>query len=355
MNQDTPNYAAWDIKPEMYPPNGDPKEQVSFILRYGVLAPSTHNSQPWRFTITAPNELRIDPDWSRALPHSDADNRGLFFSQGCCLQNILVAAEYFGWEVDYAIKGNDAKNGYIAVKFQPRPRAGGSDASRELFDAMATRQSHKLPFEAKTVAQDVFKSLESVRYGDARVAYTTDKNQMSKIIQLHMRTMLGYMKNKHFAKEVASWMRGSRTQRHDGMPGFTFGLGNSQSVFAKFMTGLTPKSIKVSAKKDQAVLQSGSAIGVVLTEADNFKSWIDAGLAYQRAGLLMAAQGIRLAPKAAAVESGDGAELAELFGSKLKAQLYFGMGYGDKIARHSPRRYILPRDNSESKQKEVQL
>jgi len=350
MNQNMLNYSAWDLKPEMYPRDGGAKEQIAFLLRYGVLAPSTHNSQPWRFKFLSPSEIRIDPDWSRALPYSDADNRGLFFSQGCCLQNILVAADYFGWTAQYEYKGNDPHNGYILVRFNQK--SDQASKTPELLEAIVARQSHKLRFGPKPVKDDLLESLRSIQYGDAQVAYTTQKSIMAKLIDVHMKSMLGYMKNKRFAKEVSSWMRASQTKRHDGMPGFTFGLGSPQSVFAKFMTGITPKSIKVSAKKDMEVLNSSSAIGAVLTKHDDYKSWIDAGLAYQKAGVLMAVHGVRLAPKAAAVESGDGAELAKLLGSDLKTQLYFGIGYGDGVMRHSPRRYISMHDVSKLKQEE---
>jgi nitroreductase len=337
MNHNTPNYAAWDIKPEMYPKNGGTKEQINFFVNYGILAPSTHNSQPWVFKFISDHEVRLDPDWSRVLPYSDQYNRGLFISQGCCLQNIIVAAGHFGWEVNYAIEGADQSDAHIILKFSA-PSIDETLKHDELFDAITRRQSHKVPFEQKTVSADMLVALGKIKYGDAIIAYTTKRSVIDQIVRLHIDSMAAYLTNKPFSREISKWMRVGKTKKFDGMPGFTLGLSAPKSVVGKMATWLTPKSIKASAEMKSVILRSSSALGAVFTEGDDFRSWVNAGLAYERAGLLMTAEGMRLAPKAAAIEAGNRHALAKLFELDLNPQLYFGIGYGDDVVRHSPRR-----------------
>ena len=43
--------AVWNIKPERFPKKGTWKNKLKFLVRYGILAPSGHNSQPWKFMI----------------------------------------------------------------------------------------------------------------------------------------------------------------------------------------------------------------------------------------------------------------------------------------------------------------
>jgi nitroreductase len=52
------------------------------IVRSAIKAPSGHNTQPWLFT-KGENEIFIKPDFSRALPIADPENRELFISLGC--------------------------------------------------------------------------------------------------------------------------------------------------------------------------------------------------------------------------------------------------------------------------------
>ena len=58
-----------------------------FLIEQAVKAPSGHNTQPWMFRISE-TEIDICPDYSRALPVVDPDNRELFVSLGCAAENL---------------------------------------------------------------------------------------------------------------------------------------------------------------------------------------------------------------------------------------------------------------------------
>lgn len=51
-----------------------------------VLAPSVHNTQPWRLVL-GPDRLEVHADWSRWLPVLDGRGRQLLLSCGCALLN----------------------------------------------------------------------------------------------------------------------------------------------------------------------------------------------------------------------------------------------------------------------------
>lgn len=58
-------------------------EKLHFLLRYAILAPSGHNSQPWLFKIVGNNNIiEVYADRSRALPLVDPDERELIISCG---------------------------------------------------------------------------------------------------------------------------------------------------------------------------------------------------------------------------------------------------------------------------------
>ncbi len=75
------------------------------LIRYATLAASGHNTQPWRFVI-GDNTLEIHPDYTRRLPAVDPQNRELWISLGCALENLLIAARAVGYapEVTYPEK-----------------------------------------------------------------------------------------------------------------------------------------------------------------------------------------------------------------------------------------------------------
>lgn len=67
------------------------RERACSMVARAVLAPSSHNTQPWIFVI---DERAIDlrADRTRALPENDPDDRELLISCGCALLNLRVAA-----------------------------------------------------------------------------------------------------------------------------------------------------------------------------------------------------------------------------------------------------------------------
>ena len=52
----------WQISSDDFPHDGSAEEKLWFAVNYAVLAPSTHNTQPWRFRIHGLEvDLHADP------------------------------------------------------------------------------------------------------------------------------------------------------------------------------------------------------------------------------------------------------------------------------------------------------
>ena len=58
----------------------DQMQQLPEFVRCATMAPSGHNTQPWKFSITG-DCIRIFPDFTRALSVVDPDNRELYISR----------------------------------------------------------------------------------------------------------------------------------------------------------------------------------------------------------------------------------------------------------------------------------
>src|SRR6185369_14947284 len=89
------NYNAWQVDAKDFPSRGSLQDKISLLTKYGVLAPSVHNTQPWQFQVGA-DFLLVTANPDLLLPHADPTGRGLQIALGCCVTNIEVAAAHFG-------------------------------------------------------------------------------------------------------------------------------------------------------------------------------------------------------------------------------------------------------------------
>src|SRR6188474_613706 len=87
---------SWNISIEDFPANGTMAEKWKFFLRYAVLAPSSHNSQPWLFRLRN-DTLELRADRRRACRVKDPNDRELVMSCGCALFHLRCAMRHFGY------------------------------------------------------------------------------------------------------------------------------------------------------------------------------------------------------------------------------------------------------------------
>src|SRR5215510_8529110 len=55
MSPSEPEFQAWNVSECQFPKEGTKTEQLKFLLNYAILAPSSHNTQPWLFRIVDDN------------------------------------------------------------------------------------------------------------------------------------------------------------------------------------------------------------------------------------------------------------------------------------------------------------
>jgi hypothetical protein len=88
------NLEAWSVTPSDFPATATLLDKARFAVRYAILAPSSHNTQPWRF-VSGGRELLICADRTRSLPNIDPFDRELIISCGAALFNLRVALAHF--------------------------------------------------------------------------------------------------------------------------------------------------------------------------------------------------------------------------------------------------------------------
>jgi nitroreductase len=326
--------AAWDVREADFPVAGTVSDQLKFILRYGVLAPSGPNTQPWKLALKD-GEVSLIADLSRSLPNVDPTDRTLFISHGCLLANILIAAEHFGFGYDVkCLPDGLSGNKTAALQFlkkAARPRFP------DIFHEITKRHTNRKSFEKRAIEDEKLERLKDCVNRDGfKLDIITDdegKEEMADILARAHKIQLG---NKAFRKELSSWIRPNTSDAKDGLPGYSFGYSDFESFFGSFIFGTFDMSTS-RARIETSYMKASPAVAVLSTENEDKLTWIKAGIIFETLFLLATKLDVRfdLFSQPIAIP-----ELRQEMAQILKAeypQILIRMGYAEP-ARHTPRR-----------------
>ena len=105
--------AEIDLERHEFPSRGHPIEKLAYLLRYAIKAPSSHNSQPWRFRLVD-DSVELFADRSRALPVVDPDDRELLMSCGAALFTFRVAIRHHAFEDEVELMPDGGESDLLA-------------------------------------------------------------------------------------------------------------------------------------------------------------------------------------------------------------------------------------------------
>lgn len=153
--------ACWDIASSDFPADASLPTRLEFLLRYAILAPSSHNTEPWKFRVRD-DQIDVLADDSRWLKVADSDQRELYLSVGCALENLLVAAEHFGLAHETAYCP-DREQTSLATTVTFWEDGTPSDCRPEtLFDMIRIRHTNHGQYEQRPIPDDVLQQLQSL-------------------------------------------------------------------------------------------------------------------------------------------------------------------------------------------------
>jgi len=333
------NLAAWNIDPSAFPASGSAIDKARFAVRYAILAPSSHNTQPWRFIING-DELLVCADRTRSLPNIDPFDRELIISCGAALFNLRVAFAHFNVPVEIATFPQSSDPDIVARIIFPDSGPKLNDLAK-LFDAITKRATNRGPFVAEDVPNTVIDRLKTeAALEGIDLAFAQTLAERERIAALIAKADRRQFDDPHFRRELAGWIHPSR--KNDGMPADSQGL----RVLTDAATPIIAMAIRtfdfgngVAATHEK--LARGSPLLVVIsTPMDNDEGWLSAGLGLQRMLLVATQEGYSTSYLNQPIEVPDlRGRLASEWSIAGSPQLLLRIGRGFSVA-HSPRRPI---------------
>lgn len=294
--------------------------RAKFLAKLGHLAPSSHNTQPWRFRIdTEAHTITILADRTRVLPESDVVGRQTAVSIGCVLENMIAAAEALGMSVRvqmFPVEKTALAPGKTGFEPTPLPLvslglspAAPIEAPGIPLSAIRSRKVLRTEFDpSKEVDDRTLKELDAAmpRFPGVTLHTVTDPIRRLAIAEFQGQAD-GYVLNSpRFARELGAWLYGNTEERGDGMPGNTFGFDDAQADrIHEGLLGkrpLEPEDMLRFSLGGKVGFEKSPLIGFLTTSGDEIADRINAGRALEHLWLMLEARGYAVAIHAAIVE-----------------------------------------------------
>ncbi len=297
-------------------------DQLRYLTRFSLLAPTTHNTVPQRYRLD-PSQRCIEVllDRSKVLPQSDKKGRQALVSVGCAVENLKLAAAAVGCEVRLNVFDlsphaaepltGEASDGELVpvarLEVAPASHAPGLPWLRLMLDHRVVRAEYD---RTQPLGED----------GQARVARIVAETDPRLELNLITKTLplraLGkfqeqadryVLENRPFAKELGSWLLPNDDKTNPrAMRGREFGFDdNFASHVHRGLLGqqpLLPDQVAAFARGGRAGIESSAAVVVLTTKGDSTADRVAAGRAAQRVSLELQAEGFCTAFHAALTE-----------------------------------------------------
>jgi hypothetical protein len=258
------------------------------LVRYATLAPSSHNTQCWKFRLED-RLISILPDPTRRGPVVDPDDHHLFVSLGCAAENLRLAAQAHGLQA--AVRFDAADGDAVKIALEP-----GTVTTSPLHSALTRRQCTRTEYDGRALTNEYLRLLEQVGRGHGvEVRLLTDTNQMEAVLEYVIEGNTAQIDDPAFVEELTTWIRFSDAEavrnsdglfsRTSGNPALPRWLGR---LFFRFFFTAHSENEKYARQ-----MRSSAGVAVFVSERNDKAHWVETGRCYERFALQATALGVR--------------------------------------------------------------
>lgn len=293
-------------------------QSLEFLVNYAMLAPSSHNSQPWKFEVRTP-AIELYADRSRALPTIDPTHRELTMSCGAALFNLRIAAEHFGYQSSvqlFPTANPDLLARLTLSGSAPAPPAKQLIAENKLlFEAIPKRHTNRLPFAQVSVPEYLLRELAAAATDEGAYFEIVAPSQRQTTIELITEGERLQLLDPLCRQELETWICRNLNQGMDAI-----------SSYAQKFQG---RELAVQAP----------VLAVISTDHDRREDWLVAGQAIQKVLLKLTVAGAASSFFNQPIETEHlRHQLQIAMGQSQIPQVLLRIGYGTKVHATNRRR-----------------
>jgi nitroreductase len=307
------------------------------VVELASLAPSVHNTQPWRFTWDGVS-LGVREDADRALPVLDPTGRERIVSCGAAVLHARLAFAERGWDVATALLP-DPDDPELLARLTVRGRREPTPDEHALASVIPVRSTDRDPFDSTPVAAEELELLRLAAEQEGAWARAVREDGADEAVELQV--LLSHADDSQrsdpaYLAELAAWRRDREAEGVPtrALPSVPVELRGSSWVLRDFDAGKGEHG-RAGAEPPPA---EHPTVVVVGTEADERSDWLTAGQALGRLLLQATVTGLAVQPMTQVLEVPVlRARMRHVLGVVGHPQMLLRVGHG-RSAPVSPRR-----------------
>lgn len=300
--------------------------QIKELVRCATLAANGHNTQPWKFFINE-NNIQIRPDYSRKLRIVDPNDRALWISLGCALENLMISGRVLGYDVDVAYPNADD-----LIDVRLKKNIAHEDP---LHETIEWRQCARSEYNGQSISKRDLDTLASMQSEPGvTLRFLTNRAELEKTAQYVYDGSIHQYRDKEFIAELITWLRFNKKEALSSFDGLYARCSGNPEVprwlGQLFVSTINPKK---QADGDIKKLRSSGGAVVIVSDTDDKPAWVRSGQVCERLALTMTSMDIRSAFFNQPLEvSGLREEYGEVIGAgAAHPQLLMRFGYGSPM------------------------
>jgi nitroreductase len=297
-----------------------------------VLAPSLHNSQPWRFRLTA-DGIDVLADASRTPAIADAHGWAVRIAGGAATYNLQLAFAVVGQPLRLRWLPVTDDPGLLArlTPADPRP---ATPLQHRLFRVVPNRHSNRRPFRPELVPPDVRKKLKDAAQEEGTwLELVVGRIPVAAVAEIAHAANRVLQRDGAYAAELASWSRRDDSAV-DGVPADAGGLSTEPQDL------LPQRPFSDLVRRPGKDYEEDPLVAVLGTLGDTPIDHLQAGYALQRILLTITDAGLTSSMLSQPIEVPSAQEQLRLaLGRYGTPQMVLRIGYGE-AGSSTPRRPV---------------
>jgi nitroreductase family protein len=255
-----------------------PDDQVGHLLAMAARAPSVHNTQPWRFRVSA-QTVEVHADRSRKLAAEDPMGREMLISCGAAIFGLRLAMRQLG-RIPVVTLLPDPFQPDLLAEVSLGRRARVTAQEWELLAAVPHRHTHRGPFAAEPLPAGLLAALRrDAVTEDATLILLGAGGARQSLRHLVLTAARWQRRNPLFQAEQRRWTRPAGSTSRDGVPARAL---RAAPADPDGRLALRDFSLGGQAGLLQADGPPPAMTGILITARDGPIDWLCAGQALNR-------------------------------------------------------------------------